>query len=111
MSSFVDFPLEGLDLSEYTLCEQDGGTLYDLYAVSVIISPNTRPSRTLTKYLQNHYGDLGGGHYTAFARNEKEGQWYEFDDHRVSPIAPSAVKTKAAYVLFYKRRPNAQSHS
>ncbi len=38
--------------------------VYELYAVS------------------NHYGGLGGGHYTAFAKND--GQWYEFDDSRVS---------------------------
>ena len=48
LSSFVDFPLEGLDLSEYTLCEQDGGTLYDLYAVSVILIPPTPAPPTMT---------------------------------------------------------------
>ena len=46
----VDFPLHGLDLSQYVLRQQGVPPVYDLYAVS------------------NHYGSLGGGHYTAFAR-------------------------------------------
>ena len=33
---------------------------YDLYAVS------------------NHYGGLGGGHYTAYAKNGNK--WFEFND-------------------------------
>ena len=50
----VDFPLEGLDLSEYVgACEgTDESYLYDCYAVS------------------NHTGGLGGGHYTAHARKD-----------------------------------------
>ncbi len=60
--------------------------IYDLYAVS------------------NHYGSLNGGHYTAFCRNPIDNKWYEFDDSSVSRIDPSSAVTKAAYVLFYKRR-------
>lgn len=37
LSSFVDFPLEELDLSNYTSTEQDIMPIYDLYAVSVRI--------------------------------------------------------------------------
>ena len=39
------------------------GAEYDLYAVS------------------NHYGGLGGGHYTAYGKNN--GKWYEFNDSSV----------------------------
>lgn len=46
----VDFPLHGLDLTPYVLHTQSVQPVYDLYAVS------------------NHYGSLGGGHYTAYAR-------------------------------------------
>jgi hypothetical protein len=42
--------------------------IYDLYAVS------------------NHYGNMGFGHYTAFARNPNNGKWYEFDDSRVQEL-------------------------
>jgi ubiquitin C-terminal hydrolase len=32
------------------------------------------------------------------------GKWYEFDDSTVSSVDPGSVITKAAYVLFYKKR-------
>ena len=49
-------------------------------------------------------GGLGGGHYTAYAKNLKNGQWYNLDDSSVSVVHPSQVVTEAAYVLFYRRR-------
>jgi ubiquitin carboxyl-terminal hydrolase 4/11/15 len=42
--------------------------IYDLYAVS------------------NHFGGLGGGHYTAFAKNIYDNQWYNFDDSMVNVV-------------------------
>jgi ubiquitin carboxyl-terminal hydrolase 4/11/15 len=62
------------------------GEIYDLYAVS------------------NHFGSLNGGHYTAFCQNSLDKKWYEFDDSSVSSISASSAVTKAAYVLFYRRR-------
>ena len=60
--------------------------VYDLYAIS------------------NHYGSMGGGHYTAYCRNIN-GNWYDFNDSSVSEVRnPNSVITAAAYVLFYKRR-------
>lgn len=32
------------------------------------------------------------------------GTWLEFDDYRVSEVEPSSVVSKAAYVLFYRKR-------
>ena len=59
---FVDFPIEGLDLSTRLAVPEDGkSTIYDLFAVD------------------NHYGGLGGGHYTAFARNFINKEWYEYN--------------------------------
>ena len=67
----------------------DGGSaddaLYDLYAVS------------------NHFGGLGGGHYTAYCKNPIDEKWYDCDDSRVSPLR-GKVMTSAAYLLFYKQR-------
>lgn len=58
----VDFPMEGLDLTERVGCKEDGKEyLYDLFAVD------------------NHYGGLGGGHYTAYAKNFLDGKWYDFN--------------------------------
>jgi ubiquitin carboxyl-terminal hydrolase 4/11/15 len=57
----VDFPVEGLDLSERVGLPEGKGMVYDLFAVD------------------NHYGGLGGGHYTAFAQNFYDKQWYEYN--------------------------------
>ena len=58
----VDFPTEGLDLSSRVAVHEDGKELvYDLFAVD------------------NHYGGLGGGHYTACAKNFFDHQWYEYN--------------------------------
>lgn len=81
----VEFPIEGLDMSEYVASNDN--LLYDLVAVD------------------NHYGGLGGGHYTAAAKNFRDNRWYYFNDSRVTPIDDSKeVITAAAYLLFYKRR-------
>ena len=82
----VDFPLEGLDLTNYVLGDDRIGAIYDLFAVS------------------NHYGGLSGGHYTAFAKNNLSGQWYDFNDSRVSSVQEKEIVGPAAYVLFYRRR-------
>lgn len=58
--------------------------IYDLYAVS------------------NHYGGLGGGHYTAYAKNK--GQWYDFNDSHVSKTSADSICGSGAYLLFYERR-------
>ena len=47
----------------------------------------------------------GGGHYTAYGRNELTGRWYYFDDSCVSPVRnPEDVVCKGAYLLIYLRR-------
>ena len=86
ITDFVDFPLEGLDMTKRVLSNEEGKQyVYDLYAVS------------------NHFGSLGGGHYTAYA--QVDGEWYDFDDSRVTKLDdPNKVKTPAAYVLFYRLR-------
>lgn len=85
----VDFPLKNLDLrNEVMHWNQDGDDepIYDCYAVS------------------NHFGGLGGGHYTAYALND-EGEWCNFDDSRVTKnVDESEVVSSAAYVLYYRRR-------
>ncbi|GAA6017044.1 hypothetical protein JCM11491_006140 [Sporobolomyces phaffii] len=107
IDDFVDFPLEGFDMEPFVegdkvearLAAELGpgvaapaisgpdSLLYDLYAVS------------------NHFGGLGGGHYTAFAKNPDNNKWYDFDDSRVSPLSdPTRAVSSSAYLLFYRRR-------
>lgn len=74
----VDFPLEGLDLSSHLLTEQEVPPVYDLFAVS------------------NHMGSLGGGHYTAYAKQPGTERWYCFDDSRVSEVTADQVRPHPA---------------
>lgn len=122
IDDFVDFPLEDFNLEPFvegakverrlageTGEEDPESLIYDLYAVD------------------NHYGGMGGGHYTAYAKNHENSKWYDFDDvsrpssrcslgfgahpvsgqslqGRVSEISnPESVKTKAAYLVMYRR--------
>lgn len=84
----VDFPIEGLDLTSRVIHKEDGkAEIYDLIAVD------------------DHYGGLGGGHYTAYAKNFVDGKWYNYNDSSVSLVSdPSSVVSTAAYLLFYRRR-------
>jgi hypothetical protein len=89
IDTHIDFPLEDLDLRQVVRHWEEGAglePLYDCYAVS------------------NHFGGLGGGHYTAYARGD-DGSWYNFDDSRVtSGVEESEVVSSAAYCLYYKRK-------
>jgi hypothetical protein len=84
---FIDFPLEGLDLTDHVSHWIEGQEpIYDCYAVS------------------NHYGGLGGGHYTAYAMNDG-GVWCHYDDSRITEnVDPKEVVSEAAYCLYYRRR-------
>lgn len=57
--------------------------------------------------VSNHYGGLGGGHYTAYCKMD-DGSWHLFDDSHVCPAEASRVQSPAAYVLFYRRQHEAE---
>lgn len=95
IDKMVEFPLRGLDLSEFCQTQTVKGQLpvYDLYGVI------------------NHHGGILGGHYTAYARlNSKESlhqnelDWRLFDDSHVTRTTEDAVVTRSAYLLFYRQR-------
>mmetsp|Transcript_29401 Transcript_29401/g.71655 ORF Transcript_29401/g.71655 Transcript_29401/m.71655 type:complete len:974 (+) Transcript_29401:210-3131(+) len=87
ISTFVDFPLEGLDMAPHTLDEEEKkNAIYDLYAISC------------------HGGGLGGGHYWAYVKNRVDGKWYNCNDSSVSEMSKDTLKTSEAYLLFYARR-------
>merc|ERR1712226_521232 len=91
LDTHVEFPVTGLDMGPYISNKNHAKAVYDLMAVS------------------NHYGGMGGGHYTAYAKNKDDGRWYHFDDSSVTPMGEGTVVTKAAYVLFYQRREDTTS--
>ncbi|XP_037334974.1 ubiquitin carboxyl-terminal hydrolase 11 isoform X2 [Pungitius pungitius] len=90
LDSIVDFPLRDLDFSgcllRKSLSNGEPPSCYDLIAVS------------------NHYGGLRDGHYTSYAQNKDNGQWYYFDDSKVTFAREDQIVTNAAYVLFYHRQ-------
>lgn len=58
----VNYPIRGLDMTDKVGLKEDGKEyIYDLFAVD------------------NHYGGLGGGHYTAMAKNFNDGEWYDYN--------------------------------
>ena len=97
IDTVVSYPLSSLNMKAYC-CDKslrdDDYYTYDLFAVS------------------NHFGRMGFGHYTAYARNSSKAkfdtaneQWRDFDDASVSEVSADQVKSNpAAYVLFYQRR-------
>ncbi|XP_062200274.1 ubiquitin carboxyl-terminal hydrolase 9-like [Phragmites australis] len=87
LDTFVNFPIHDLNMSKYVkqTSTSDQRPMYELYAVI------------------NHYGGLGGGHYSAYAKLVEEDNWYHFDDSHVSSVNEDEIRTSAAYVLFYRR--------
>ena len=119
LDNLIDFPLTSLDLRDRVV----GSRLWaDLDMKPA--PPETRLGDHVLKHdehddmvladtpiydlyaVDNHYGGLGGGHYTAYAKNPLNGQWYHFDDSSVRPVSDpaSTITPSAAYLLFYRRR-------
>lgn len=84
LDTFIDYPVKDLDMSEFVINPKRSPALYDLIAVS------------------NHYGGMGVGHYTAYAKNKDLNQWFYFDDSSVTKASEESVVTKAGYVLVYQ---------
>ena len=83
--SLVIFPISNLDLRQYVVEENSKkDSIYDLCAIS------------------QHFGSLSHGHYTAFCKNL--GEWYNFDDERVTKKNENDLVSKAAYILIYRKK-------
>jgi ubiquitin C-terminal hydrolase len=55
--------------------------VYNLYGVSV--------KRLI---MQNHFGGLNGGHYTAIIKHPHQNNWHCLDDSRVSECRESEIR-------------------
>lgn len=87
IDKLIDCPLQDLDLGSYVVPNNEKlNAKYNLIAVS------------------NHMGGLGGGHYTAYAKNIEDQKWHSFDDGYVSEANESSIISRAAYVLIYQRK-------
>ncbi|OQR68855.1 ubiquitin carboxyl-terminal hydrolase 15-like, partial [Tropilaelaps mercedesae] len=127
ISSLVDFPLTGLDLSRFTAQRGDSPDLlsrerdrellkepfftWSPWKSSVHRSPlrnvDPRNPNNLVYDLYavcNHHGTMQTGHYTAFCKNPVNGLWYHYDDATVSTVTDEThLITCDAYILFYQR--------
>ena len=84
--SFIDFPIDNLNLSKYVVGYDKHSYVYDLYGIC------------------NHSGNTGGGHYYAYIKNEN-GTWYEFNDARVEEFTNlDKLKSPYAYCFFYRKQ-------
>jgi len=82
----VQFPIAGLDPSSWLVESPEEPVTYDLYG------------------CVNHYGRLGGGHYTAYIMNKDNNKWYSFDDSSVKEVEDiNSIISPSGYLLFYKR--------
>ncbi|KAI8866019.1 cysteine proteinase, partial [Ramicandelaber brevisporus] len=90
LRTFVDFPITGLDMSQFIHpgvagTDENKVSKYNLFAVS------------------NHYGNLDGGHYYSFVKAPLSEQWFVLEDRNVKTLATQDICIDQAYVLFYVR--------
>ena len=94
INTYVEYPLEDLDMTPYLL-EETRATL-------------ARPEMAHYELLGvvNHSGTADFGHYFAFCKDGYNGgaNWFEYNDASVSAVKEEAVVSKNAYVLLYRRK-------
>lgn len=120
--ALVDFPLKNLILDEYVDNSEDNDNIIKSNSSDISNNDINKNKNAEFKYdlfaVSQHYGSMGGGHYTAVARNNGDiannsnnrinesidnDSWSKFDDERVYRISEDAVVDESAYILFYKR--------
>ena len=84
--SYISFPIDDLDISQYVIGYKKEIYKYELYGVC------------------NHSGSSMGGHYTSYVKNAN-GKWYHFNDTTVSEVGLiESIISPKAYVLFYRKK-------
>lgn len=104
INTTVEFPIDGLDITNRVHSTKAnlrfGGKLED----GVLVYKEDEEIVYDLFGVDNHYGTLHGGHYTAYVKNFVDDKWYYFDDSRVRPADPNDSIAGSAYLLFYRRR-------
>ena len=82
-NTFVNYPVNDLDLTKYIVGPDKSNSKYDLYGVI-------------------HFGSLNGGHYTAMCKNQDN--WVDYNDSRIGIIEDNNPISQNAYILFYRSK-------
>jgi ubiquitin carboxyl-terminal hydrolase 22/27/51 len=112
MSTFVQFPLVGLDMRKYLAGPVEGSESVNGNSIpSLVLDVNGSGSHDDPYDLVaviNHHGDsVDGGHYSTFvmdghgsrlARPESPKDWFLLDDVHVSSVSGDQVRESQAYV-------------
>ncbi|KAG6336456.1 hypothetical protein ID866_2627 [Astraeus odoratus] len=105
IETVVDFPLKGLDLTNYMPTPLPPGMVNSVNGVAPSGADDPRIQVPPYKYdlygVTNHFGSLSNGHYTAFIASR--GGWLYCDDSRITTTYAREVVGRPAYVLYYKR--------
>lgn len=81
INSFINFPIDNLDLSRYCVGYDKSRSKYDLFGIC------------------NH----SGNHYFSYCKNPNK-KWYCYNDSTVNEQDIKNIVTNKAYCLFYKRK-------
>jgi ubiquitin carboxyl-terminal hydrolase 4/11/15 len=108
IDTFVNFPVEGLDLSDMVQEQLVAAKLkadgVDIEALG-LHNIEERPVYDLFG-VDEHIGGLGGGHYRAYAQNHVTNKWYHFDDSYVRTVSASEAVVSFLFFcshLLYKK--------
>ncbi|KAL0572285.1 hypothetical protein V5O48_009688 [Marasmius crinis-equi] len=111
IDAFVDFPIEGLDLTDKAgerpvahRLKESGLSTEELAEVMEVDDGLDEPLLYDLFGVDEHIGGLGGGHYRAYAQNHMNDKWYHFDDSYVTAAKADEAVNANAYLLFYRRR-------
>jgi ubiquitin C-terminal hydrolase len=85
--ALVDFPVDSiLDLSDYSVGYKPKSNKYRLFGVA------------------NHMGDVGGGHYTSYARSPDSEEWFLYNDSQVFHVSNiQEIVSPSAYCLWFRK--------
>ncbi len=87
-SRLVKYPLKNFDISSMVCSYQIDGSKCYKYTLQCVI---------------NHTGNMSGGHYYIYCKDEDTGKWFEFNDSNVREVPESRIVSSSAYLLFYLR--------
>lgn len=123
LTTMVDFPVEGFDMSSHLAHKKNSMNLGDSHTPVILGGIGWSPWKRQRKHSHpadsvydlygvcyHHGTDLETGHYTAACKNPYNNQWYLYDDTKITNLSLQANNINAelvnnsAYMLFYQRR-------